>query len=57
MNMITDRWSSVSARVDYTTPKFQTTVDPQIQAVNDFMSGKVPQQGSNIEELVTKFVV
>ena len=57
LNDITQRWETVSPnRPTGESRSYSVTRDVEVKAVNDFMSGKVPQKGSNVVELVSKMV-
>jgi hypothetical protein len=56
MNDITERWGAVSSSRDAAASGLRSRVDVELKAVTDFLSGKVPEQGSRIAELVSKMV-
>ncbi len=57
LNEVTDRWSQVSSRRaigQESTLQFQSRIDPELKAVHDYLSGRVPEKGSNVVALVSK---
>lgn len=57
MNEVTDRWSRVISRREIAqeaTLQFQSRIDPELKAVNDYLSGRVPEKGSNVVALVSR---
>jgi hypothetical protein len=54
MNDVTDRWRSIAPREAVTQYPTAQKGDPELHAAHQYLSGKVPEKGSGIVELINR---